>query len=138
MTIPDELPTPISTDGPPVDVPLLRKAVEWAEAEAARPEVDSQWWQKSYVVSGLKLGRTCGTAYCIAGYVVALVDGPEEAERLNRDGWGMGAAWVANRASALLGLTDDEAIPSLFVSNNSITDVREVAEQIAARAGERL
>ena len=32
-----------------VNIPLLRKAVEWAEAEATKPEIDREWDQSNWV-----------------------------------------------------------------------------------------
>lgn len=127
-----DLPTPISTDGPPVDVPMLRKAVEWAEAEAARPDAECEWYQNRYFISGRAIGRTCGTAYCIAGYAVSLVDGPDVVRDLDHKCW--------PRAASLLGLTSAESSldGGLFDGCNSIERVREIAGRIAARAGERL
>jgi hypothetical protein len=83
-----------------VNIPLLRKAVEWAEAEAAKPAIDSQWVQGLWVSnpsdvaeeliedtpldewSGTQYRQAvaaiapehCGTAYCIAGNVGQSLD----------------------------------------------------------------
>lgn len=125
MSIEDNLPTP--------NIPLLRKAVEWAESEAAKTDGTCLWNQAEYVIDR----GECGTAYCIAGF--AVVNGVASAEV---DAWGLLEVdgrprhWhTAGRE--VLGLSDDEA-DDLFADSNSITDVREVAEQIAGRAGERL
>lgn len=128
------LPEPISLDGPPVNVPLLRKAVEWAEAEAAKPEIESEWCQGVYAERGSALGRTCDTAYCIAGWTI------------HAAGEDPNLCSPAERAAELLGITIDEDLSgsetseagALFNGGNSITDVRTAAERIAARAGERL
>lgn len=121
----------MNTDLPTPNIPLLRKAVEWAEAEAAKPKAERLWEQWDYITP-----KPCGTAYCIAGWVVAttapnvvLRDGSFE-----RDGDYLSPF---DEAKQLLGLTYHEA-EDLFVEDNTIEDVREVAEQIAARAGERL
>lgn len=84
-----------------VNIPLLRKAVEWAEEQEQLDELERQWeqasWLKSkydkavdwmYSQSAVTLGQVrvintqrfleqhpeCGTSYCIAGYVAQLVD----------------------------------------------------------------
>lgn len=122
-----------------VNIPLLRKAVEWAEAEAAKPWELCEWNQQDTIrppenvlpsfrdlqagvsVSAQKAAE-CGTCFCVAGYVVAVIDGP---------------AWRDSRmkrAAEHLGLNDDDAW-DLFAANNTIADVRRIAESIA---GERL
>lgn len=129
---------------PTPDIPLLRKAVEWAEAENAKPLAECRWFQELYRVKGDSIARDCGTAYCIAGYV-AEISGcqwhPELFEfLLPEDGeWAppSGTVGVHSRARRLLGLAHEEA-HDLFESGNTIEDVRRIAEQIAARAGERL
>jgi hypothetical protein len=109
------------------NIPLLRKAVEWAEAEAAKPDEQCAWWQGTYEISAVSLGRECGTCYCIAGYVwrIAgdgkLFDYDEDAARL----LGIDVAQHNYRRG-------------LFAADNTIEDVRRIAEGIAAKAGERL
>lgn len=142
-----------------VNIPLLRKCVEWAEAEAAKPDVECRWEQREYVtvpyirahnIASRRMGDVpwvygnewcerrdalaselepeCGTCYCIAGYVGQQLD-----ERYAR------SATVDNRhvdsfARGALGLNSSQA-EQLFDSDNSIEDVRRIAEEIA---GERL
>ena len=125
-----------------VNVPLLRKAVEWAEAEAAKPPELCEWEQRLYVLptvetasadliaefGGLERlaeerqrhGRSedCGTCYCVAGYVASL-SGQE---------FGYHEADVI--AAEALGLDGYEA-SSLFDARNTIEDVRRIAEEIA-------
>lgn len=127
-----------------VNIPLLRKAVEWAEAEAAKPPELCEWFQGAYIypsladhaqfawdgkpygtgVNNTMIGRAqeCGTCFCVAGKVAydALV---------NRDG-----RRAPGIAADVLGLSDEQA-DTLFYSDNSIADVRRIAESIA---GERL
>lgn len=121
------------------NVPLLRKAVEWAEAEAAKPPELCEWNQGSWVApksreTALRLGTTyttsglgkadeCGTCFCIAGYVVDAVDGPTHVDE------------IPARAAELLGIDRFSGEGHLFDSDNSIEDVRRIAEEIA---GERL
>jgi hypothetical protein len=111
----------------PVDIPLLRKAVEWAEVEAAKPTEQCQWYQGAYDVPAYEVNRKCGTCYCIAGWVCLVADGevPE---------FGIGP-----RAAELLGIPDEHNYEGgLFWDTNTIEDVRRIAEGIAAEAGERL
>lgn len=116
------------------NLPLLRKAVEWAESEATKPRDESHWNQRLFATQ-----RACGTAYCIAGYVVA-----EHAEgehnvathHIDNDG-------SAKIAQDLLGIDREDAWGrlggvGLFSACNSIEDVRYVAERIARKHGEEL
>lgn len=120
------------------NLPLLRKAVEWAESEARKPQADSEWYQDHFAVSGEAIGRSCGTAYCIAGWI-AHQAGSHRIELDSIDG--DGSAMVAQE---LLGITHEDAWcggfyeGGLFAAGNSIEDVRLVAETIARRYGEEL
>jgi hypothetical protein len=109
-----------------VNIPLLRKAVEWAEAEATKPPTRRLWWQGDY-----RMETACGTAFCIAGYVGQMLD-DRYAETTFVDG-----THVADFAAEALGIDADcaDGVDGLFSSNNSIEDVRRIAEEIA---GERL
>lgn len=122
------LPEPISDSGPEIDLPLLRKVVDWAAAEDEKPEVEREWYQGTWIAPASVLGRNCGTAYCIAGYVGHL-HGFVAATR--------GTEHVADFAQGALGLTDLERAV-LFSGGNTIQEIRHYAERIAARAGERL
>jgi hypothetical protein len=144
-----------------VNIPLLRKAVEWAEAEAAKPEIDRQWAQRRWVTTpeerardfaedgiGLSyreaaetLAPHCGTAYCIAGYVGQLLE-PRYATSVTVDG-----VHVSEFAAEALGIDTSGSrmwhdpyegqvvVPDLFEEDNTAADVRRIAEEIA---GERL
>lgn len=136
--------------GAGVNIPLLRKAVEWAEAEAAKPEIDRQWDQTQWFLSSddrafnllytvpltdierdqveAVLAAHCGTSHCIAGYVGALLD-----ERFATTNWIVGVH-VKKFARDALGLNHEQA-DRLFNFDNSIADVRRIAEELA---GERL
>lgn len=124
---------------PVPNIPLLRKAVEWAEAEAQKPE-DQRQWNQTYWAQATE----CGTAYCLAGYtVMAAVPGAEAVLQLGGfDGDydlhvnGEPALW-SETAQEALGITRDERL-DLFDGMNRIGDIRAAAERIAARAGERL
>jgi hypothetical protein len=131
MTIPN-LPQP--------NIPLLRKAVEWAEAEAAKTDGTCLWDQGSWAEQ-----TDCGTTYCIAGYTVLIaLPQAEMREREDENEPGLldlyvdgERAWWSETAASVLGITREECL-DLFEADNSIADVRLFAEQIAARAGERL
>lgn len=117
-----------------VNIPLLRKAVEWAEAEAAKPPELCEWDQGAYRwvnpwMYGMK-SRECGTCYCIAGYVTSLV---------NEDFANGGAVPdPAEIAADALGIErfngTADAGAHLFSDDNSIEDVRRIAEQIAGES----
>jgi len=123
-----------------VNIPLLRKAVEWAEAEAAKPPELCEWvqgtwvapadesqdrlgWGKGYgYTSAYGKAESCGTCFCIAGYTTAMTVG-------------LIAVWaIEDEARARLGLTERQA-ERLFDADNDIAAVRRIAEDIA---GERL
>jgi len=114
------------------NLPLLRKAVKWVETEAARPEKERGWLQAMYAVEGELIYRTCDYAYCVAGYVRSLYDGPMPlwADR----------AKTGRIAAELLGISalDHNAGWGLFATDNSARDVRRIAEEIAASVGETL
>jgi hypothetical protein len=114
-----------------VNIPLLRKAVEWAEAEAAKPEAQCEWWQGEFQVPAMALGRDCDTCYCIAGWVLHTAANKPDIEFSHADA-----------AGNLLGIDGyrhlEDADHGLFHPANSIEDVRRIAEEIAASAGERL
>jgi hypothetical protein len=132
-----------------VNIPLLRKAVEWAEAEAAKPAELCEWNQSYYYIPTLEerdtkfahdstmqpepdfdwvaearkdLAPECGTCYCIAGYVASTVNGSftyYNAEYIAKDALGLSSGQAAD----------------LFFGGNSIDHVRRIAEEIA---GEKL
>lgn len=141
-----------------VNVPLLRKAVEWAEAEAAKPWTLRQWRQQDWITNPKKLalqtrdslGRfvkggkvetkdaECGTCYCIAGWVATQVVG---AEPVDATYWSAIVTTPEGKQDKVpviamkeLGLNWRQA-DRLFAATNTIEKVREIAESIA---GERL
>lgn len=130
-----------------VNIPLLRKAVEWAEAEAAKPRELCEWYQPRWasratldvfmdyttvvsepdgvvVYEAYSKSPECGTCFCIAGYTATIATGDEN----------LTDPRIAIIAQKELGLTDTQAF-RLFHASNTIQDVRNVAEAIA---GERL
>ena len=138
-----------------VNIPLLRKSVEWAEAEAVKPWRFRQWnqqdWLKSskdfwgqtrdafgrFIRGGKRLQKdpSCGTCCCIAGWV-ALEAGAQEIPHMpgmcqTPDGE---LRVVAELARKELGLSYQQG-SHLFNADNTIKDIRRIAEAIA---GERL
>ena len=127
---------------PNANVPLLRKAVEWVEAEAAKGKDSKgiplgEWIQGAwatdktdlvtYYGTALEQEHTCGTAFCVAGYVGQLQE-PRYAEKDTVDG-----VHVSEFAEKVLGLTPSEST-ALFSGGNSAEDVRRIAERIAGEA----
>lgn len=122
------------------DIPRLRKAVEWAEAEAAKPFELREWHQARYVLplnphshdiaavtARQAKAPECGTCYCIAGKVVVDEYGPEPPATIMYN--------IDVRAAELLNLDYETDAAALFHEDNTIEDVRRIAEDIA---GERL
>jgi len=138
-----------------VDIPLLRKAVEWAEAEAARGD-EGLWDQESWMtgsVGGMLEGNiyqevTCGTSYCVAGWVCqaagdkfvhnaehhGMRDSGDTAYPFQSLAPNGNVQFIGNRAQQLLGIGEKDA-DMLFDDSNSIEDIRRFAESIA---GEKL
>lgn len=109
-----------------LNIPLLRKAVEWVEDEAQKPAVERQWDQSTWIV-----GYGCGTTYCVAGYVAMLGDERYGDSRLWVDVDGDGnEIHCSDFAQRELGISNAEAA-ELFFADNSAADVRRIAEQIA-------
>lgn len=114
-----------------VNVPLLRKAVEWVEEQALLPMHLREWDQAHW----------CGTRCCVAGWV-ALHEGWSRTKLesvVTKDGRSRTVDEVASKA---LGLTEPQAI-GLFLGTivededfkvdawHTATEVRRVAEEIA-------
>ena len=119
-----------------VNVPLLRKAVEWVETEATKPIATREWYQRSWRRSdgSMVLNEEdeyvshCGTAYCVAGYVGQMLQPQfQHSQWAELDGK---SVHVADFASEALGLTGDES-ERLFHYDNTAQDVRRIAEKIA-------
>lgn len=115
-----------------INIPLLRKVVEWVEEQEALSTGKRQWKQMIW----FERNNWCGTRCCVAGKV-ALLEGWEpvweenETARVEKDGEVQGVALVARD---LLGLNSFQA-DRLFAARNTAADVRYYAEQLA---GERL
>jgi hypothetical protein len=125
-----------------LDVPLLRKAVEWVQTEAKRPVKESEWCQGEWRVFGRDMGRTCDTVYCVAGYVATVV-GTKWVDYPSRDGSLYAGFFDSDDRSAsviarkALGLDADEA-RALFHGNNSAKRVLEIAREICENRGMEL
>jgi len=136
-----------------VNIPLLRKCVEWAEAEAMKPIELCEWNQLDWIADDTeqrmarlrvqegefftRLDRAlaikapeCGTCYCIAGYITHEIVG----EKAGAEAGVMFGASRAIVAANALGISKNAAEP-LFRADNTIEDVRRIAESIA---GEKL
>lgn len=122
-----------------VNIPLLRKAVEWVEQQDSLPEEKREWMQSTYVaresyrVNILRHKTGCGTAYCVAGYIGAMVD-----PRFDIVDWAEqtdgSQVHVSDVAQKSLGLTDSQA-GQLFYYGNGSRQIRTLAEKFA---GEKL
>jgi hypothetical protein len=135
-------------DSPTVNIPLLRKAVEWVEFQASLPEIDREWDQSRYITSSdlrarilievthngddfsqyypqlAAISNHCGTAYCVAGYIGQMHD-----ERYKYEDQ-IGGTHVSTYAMDLLGIDKDDG-HALFMGDNTAADVRRIAERIA-------
>ena len=130
-----------------VNIPLLRKEVEWVEEQDQLPLIDRRWDQRTYftsafnhahrlmveLINGKSMGSNtdfarlvenvsghCGTAYCLAGHVAIMhePDNHDESE-----------AAIARR---LLGLDFVQA-EQLFSGGNTAKEIRFLAEYFAGQ-----
>lgn len=134
---------------PTFDLPLLRKAVEWAVEQHEKGlrgefcEWEQAVWRSN--VDYIENGRpVCGTVYCVAGYVceisgVALYGNAieDDGRTRNAEGYYINYEDPGDRAQRLLGLTRDEAV-RLFDEENTIDEVLETARFIAIQHGQEL
>ncbi len=126
----------VNLTSPSLDIPWLRKEVEWVEVEDAKPchAPDREWHQGSYRWSAKDrseaYGHPCGSTFCIAGHI-AEGDGVKW-----NDSFDIAADWkfVSDYAQYRLNL-DERQAARLFYGDNSAADIRRIAEEIA---GERL
>jgi hypothetical protein len=126
-------------DNTPVpNIPLLRKAVEWVEAEAEKNIKEREWnqgdWMRRRSAANEAEGW-CGTACCVAGWVGLQADNaqPEmrDGEFTDRMVYPSGmVVHVADYARAALGLTEEQA-DSLFAGSNTAETIRMLAEEFA-------
>lgn len=117
-----------------INVPLLRKALEWAEAENEKPDClwNQRWWVQT---------NECGTSYCQAGYIGQLLEDAyreneyvsfrelEHKEFVDPDLIGdlEGNYHVAYYAEKALGLTHNQAI-LYFDATNSLQRLKQLFE----------
>lgn len=130
-----------------VNIPLLRKGVEWVEEQASLSDSQSQWIQNSWVtpesdrVEQYDAASGCGSAYCFAGWVAAQRY-PELADQATAFVNGQ-RLWSEDVAANELGLPNPyearafwkDGMPSLFHPRNTSEDIRRIAEELA---GEKL
>ena len=134
-----------------MNIPLLRKMVEWVEAESELPLRKRDWYQGAWTRKWKKLPRTfemvdeyCGTNYCVAGKIAHdagwVVTDPYEMDeeapfyihlRAEKDGE---VRLIREIAASELGVPYRDA-DGLFAGWHSASDLRRVAEEMA---GERL
>lgn len=110
-----------------LDVPLLRKAVDWAAAEAEKPWAQRLWDQRSW-----EMPSACGTVYCVAGYVVNL-QGTDTHQFT-------GYEYAVTALDALgIRVTPDSgwSFP-LFHGANTLEDVQRIASEMCELVGDRL
>ena len=118
----------------PFDLPLFRKTLEWVRDEAARPIDEREWYQGSWTVAGELIGRSCGTAYCFAGYVTHLAGYTIETGTESIVVTDRGRETIPVVADRLLGLTNAES-DDLYMSSNSLAAIEIMAEAIVKRRG---
>lgn len=144
-----------------INIPMLRKAVEWAEAQQLEAQLNdmlgviSEWNQGVWIARDDETNE-CGTSYCIAGYIVIQAG---YKPRWSEDdtwslAWGQESVYVSDKynntrllisdvAARELGQTHecccccDECylIDALFDGTNKAEDIRRIAEELA---GEKL
>lgn len=123
-----------------VNLPLLRKGVEWVIAQDQLPLSIREWNQEFWRVSGDEINRECGTAYCLAGYVcevsnvtwMTTSDDVMDAHLVNVNG---DVVYASDQAQNLLNIDPDVA-ESLFHFMNSASDIVRIARIIAMNEGE--
>ena len=117
-----------------VNIPLLRKTVEWVEEQEQLEESrwnQRDWFSFHYNLVADQREHFCNTSYCFAGKVVMDAGWTPTTTTfcVKKDGVVRDIADVANE---LLGL---EKLHSLYGATNTASDIREIAEHLA---GERL
>lgn len=124
-----------------VNVPLLRKAVEWVEEQDKLPLEKRAWVQEFFILReaaresvadaeyeiGFEPG--CGTAYCVAGYIGQMLRPNTFRDNefdLFHD------QHVSDFAAEALGISWEDS-EELFAGDNSAEDIRRIAERIAGQ-----
>lgn len=147
-----------------LDVPLLRKAVEWAEEQDKLPAKKRTWFQGSWSrrekvdgpVDDARIyahenieeheRNYCGTNMCIAGKIAQLTGWEPEyvwngigafvyASFASKDGVSKDIADIARDELGVETLLDSSACHMLFHGDNGVVEIRKAAELLA---GERL
>lgn len=132
------------------NIPLMRKALEWVEEQAELPLVKREWYQGAWRTSHRTQMWSCGTAYCVAGYICEIdpdtqwasndwedeyfdevLATPEEIADGVANDWeddGLFTVRADVRAASLLGLHPLQADPIWNGRNNAPT-IRRLLEQ---------
>jgi len=118
-----------------INVPLLQETLAHIEANP------SEWYQKQY---------RCGTGMCFAGWAVHLAGGewyagpestyaseliaePDEPNSFTLSDSGALVVHAEDRATRLLGLTDEQSA-TLFYEDNTLADLRRIVADLAKEA----
>ncbi len=130
-----------------VDVPKLRKLVEWVEEQDVLAESDRVWDQELWFHQDLpviqavenKYDPYCGTSMCAAGKLafdagwLPVIDGQGYiGDRATKDGV---TKFYSEIGAEELGLNVADDYSPLFNASNTASDIRAIAEDYA---GERL
>lgn len=128
--------------GTTLNIPLLRKMVEWAETEDLLDEA-REWDQTTWLHMETRSGY-CDTTMCIAGKVASdagwkpIFYGDGSASSAQKDGVTEEIRVIAINELGLANAVDSEgnvATWALFEASNCAADIRRIAEDLA---GERL
>ena len=136
-----------------LNVPMLRKGVDWVMEQNELADEDREWDQESWafldrparaaMAAQDRHDPMCCTSMCFAGYVAYITGWTfefpnglrmEGAEVARKDGRVDSIATIAKRE---LGITDEQG-DSLFNASNDADDIRYIAEVIVMEAGDRL
>lgn len=137
--------TLIEATTPTLNIPLLRKLVEWAETQEKLGELShwkQSWWARILpsatdddMVEGVDY---CGTSFCAAGFV-SYIEGWRPV--LNSEGYADDARRggekraIRDIATDALGIDVDDASRLFHGGISTAAELRDIAEDIA---GERL
>ena len=132
-----------------VNIPLLRKAVEWVEEQAQLPDDECQWVQSEW--TAVRIGNRildpefdagdytreellaiaqrgeCETTYCVAGYIGVMLSDAYKYTWAPKN-----QPHVDVFAARALGISENDKW-RLFNATNSAEDVRRIAEEIAGQ-----
>ena len=131
-----------------LNIPLLRKSVEWVETQEQLAGSKRHWFQGSWTKKLMDHAQQdlndpyCGSAMCVAGKVSFDAGwkpvwyeeddgGTEYADNATKNGVEMSIDLIARNE---LGITYEQS-EALFAGYNDASDIRRVAESIA---GQRL